>query len=331
MKTSLHCTRTLPTGVLVIALAVFASLGATRIVDAESPRIRPDFTEVKLIQDLAYLGPDRKEKLDLYLPTDQRGPKRPGIVIIHGGGWRGGDKFQPREQITGTTLVRAGYVCVSINYALADPNHCTWPENIHDCKMAVQFLRKNAQQYHIDANNIGVIGGSAGGHLAAMLGVTGDLAELNPDAPCYEGISTKVQAVVDMYGIADLTTWPAQNACQQYLGHTLEQAPALYRKASPISHVSSDDPPFLILHGTKDTTVELEQSQVLAAELKRKKVPADLFILENGPHSFHLQPPQQDLRPMVIRFFDTHLKPASATVSDHKANCASDEQDQQHP
>ena len=270
--------------------------------------IDPNFTGVRLIRNVEYLGPERTEKLDLYLPSDNNGSKHPGIIIVHGGGWFGGDKFELREQITGTTLARCGYVCVSINYALSEPNKPTWLQSIYDCKTAVQFLRKNADTCNVDANHIGVIGGSAGGHLAAMLGVANSDVCLEPNESQYQGVSTRVQAVVDMYGITDLTKWKSQNACQRYLGCSYQQMPQLYVKASPLSHISHDDPPFLIIHGTKDTVVEMEQSLEFMAKLKSNGVPVELIRVADAPHAFHLQPSQQDIRPIVIHFFDTYLK-----------------------
>jgi len=104
--------------------------------------------EVRIEKDLAYLEPDRAEKLDLYMPAKaDKGQRFPGIVIIHGGGFTGGDKGGKREQNIGSTLAANGYVCISINYALAKPGQPTWPRNLHDCKQAVRFLRKHAEKY----------------------------------------------------------------------------------------------------------------------------------------------------------------------------------------
>src|SRR4051794_6290856 len=110
-------------------------------------------------KDVPYLPPGRAEKLDLYLPSEdpKPGEKRPGIVIIHGGGWTGGDKGAKREINIGTTLASHGYACASINYALAAEGHPTWPGNLQDCKRAVRWLRKNAEKYRIDPDHIGAI------------------------------------------------------------------------------------------------------------------------------------------------------------------------------
>lgn len=262
--------------------------------------------EVKIEKDISYLGPDRAEKLDLYLPGDEPKPgeKRPGIVIIHGGGWTGGDKGASREINIGTTLAAHGYVCVSINYALASEGHPTWPGNLHDCKRAVRWLRKNADKYRIDPDYIGAIGGSAGGHLTAMLAVTGPEDGFEPGED--SGLSSRVQAAVPMYpGRAagmdrDHVMFPG----------TLAKLPEVYRAAAPIAHVTKDDAPMLILHGTADTTTPLSGSEEFAAKLAAVGVEHQLVVVEGAPHSFDLQPRQRDLRGLVVGFFDKHLKPA---------------------
>lgn len=261
---------------------------------------------VKVEKDVDYLGPDHQEKMDLYLPT-AAAPERgfPAVLIIHGGGWTGGDKGAAREQNIGTTLAAAGYVGASINYVLAEKGGSSaktlgqvWPRNLHECKTAVRFLRKNAAKYHVDPDRIGVIGGSAGGHLAAMVALTSPEDGLDPKEP-WGDLSCRVQAAVPMYGVHDLTA-------------RAKDAPAdeleLLRKASPVTYASKDDPPTLILHGTKDTTVPIAQSELLAEALKKAGVEHELVVVEGAPHSFHLQPKEQDLRPKVLGFFDRHLK-----------------------
>jgi len=258
--------------------------------------------EVRIEKDLAYLEPDRVEKLDLYLPAKaDKGQRFPGIVIIHGGGFTGGDKGAKREQNIGSTLAANGYVCISINYALAKPGQPTWPRNLHDCKQAVRFLRKHAEKYHVDPDHIGVIGGSAGGHLSAMVGLTDAKAGLDPMGPD-AGISCRVQAIVTMYGPAELRKDTVK------LPGTREQVPDLYKLASPVTHVSKDNPPVLLLHGTADKLVPVTQSEQLAEALKKAGVEHQLIIVEGAPHSFDLQPKQRDLRPLVVGFFDKHLK-----------------------
>ena len=256
---------------------------------------------VRIEKDVPYLAPDRTEKADLYLPPGPpAGKKRPAVVIIHGGGWTGGDKGAKREINIGTTLAENGYVGMSINYVLATKEKPTWPQNLHDCKTAVRWLRKNGDKYGIDAENIGVIGGSAGGHLAAMVGLTGPKDGLDPagELPC------SVKCAVVMYGPADLT----DRAELPLIGKPAAEVPELYKAASPVTHIDRADPPVLILHGTADTTVPVKQSEILAAALKAAGVEHELVIVEGAPHTFDLQPKQRDLRPLVLGFFDKHLK-----------------------
>lgn len=260
---------------------------------------------VRLEKDIAYLPEQRKEKADLYLPADD-GKKHPGVLIIHGGGWKGGIKDAAREINIGGTLASHGYVCMSIDYQLDDPASpaICWPLNLHDCKTAVRWLRANAERLHLDTDHIGVIGGSAGGHLASMVGVTGPESGLDPAGP-YADQSCKVSCVVDMYGPADLENWKDISA----LRTSRAKAPQLYKQFSVLTHLDKSDPPFLILHGTADTTVDVSQSKALDAALQQHGVKHHLEIIEGAPHTFHLQPKQKDLRPLVLAFFDKHLKP----------------------
>jgi len=280
-----------------------ASAKKSASVDQAKPPFRVSVTT------LNFLGPGRREGLDLYRPFDDGVRRRPAVVIVHGGGWHGGDKAAGREQNIGNTLAAAGYVCASINYRLSVKSddlptrlRDVWPLNLHDCKTAVRFLRQNADKYRIDADHIGAIGGSAGGHLVAMMAVTESSDMLDPFGP-YSKHSSRIQAVVPMYGVHDVTRRARAK------GSELSESDAeLCRQASPVSYVTSDDPPALILHGTEDALVPVEQSRILHASLKAAYVPTELIVIEGAPHSFHLQPKQRDLRHKVTAFFDKHLK-----------------------
>jgi acetyl esterase/lipase len=266
-------------------------------------------------QDVNYLSPERSEKLDLYIP--EKGTHRPAVVIIHGGGWINGDKASGREFNIGTTLAAAGYVCASVNYRMAEKDR--WPTNLLDCKNAVRFLRKNAEKYGIDADHIGVIGGSAGGHLALMVAYTSDLDDLEPMQP-YPGVSDEVNCVVDLYGITDLLTRRKTDQQGNPIGPMFATTSALlpyeetrWSYASPAHHVHKYSPPTLIIHGTADTTVDRDQSKELDAKLTERGVEHQLIWLEGIGHTFDLQkwkgkPLPRDLRPVVIEFFDKHLK-----------------------
>jgi acetyl esterase/lipase len=314
---------------IVIVLALL--LSACGFADAAArPRTRTTTTKpvlppapegVTILQDVTYLDASRAEKLDLYLPsTRPAGTRSPAILEIHGGGWVGGDKASAREFNIGTTLAKAGYVVASINYEMTEGRR--WPTNLHDCKNAVRFLRANADKYGIDVENIGVTGGSAGGHLALMVAYTSGVQGLEPDAP-YPGVSSAVKCVVNMYGITDVRARRETDKEGKAVGEprkksalltkTIDEDPELWKLASPVTHVSKTSPPTLILHGTKDTTVNREQATDLAAKLKEHAVEHELVLLDGVGHSFTLQtwqrkPLPRDLRPLVVAFFDKHLK-----------------------
>ena len=257
--------------------------------------------EIRTEHDVDYLGGGRKEKADLYLPANPKpGQKFPAVLIIHGGGWSGGEKRAAREINIGTTLALNGYVGMSIDYKLAykGGTEPTWPQNLHDCKTAVRWLRANAERLQIDVDHIGVIGGSAGGHLAAMVGLCG--GELDPPG---EG-STRVQCAVDLYG--PVLTFEQRDISM--FRKTRAEAPELYKQADPRTHIDRNDPPLLILHGTADTTVDYANSEALAAAMKAAGATYQLELIPGAPHTFHLQPKQRDLRPLVLGFFDKHLK-----------------------
>src|SRR4051812_4941725 len=236
---------------------------------------------VVIERDVAYLPPDRAEKLDLYLPaTRPAGTRSPAVVIIHGGGWTGGDKAAEREFNIGTTLAKAGYVCASVEYRKDAGKR--WPTNLYDCKTAVRFLRHNAAKYGVDVHHVGVIGGSAGGHLALMVAYTAGMKGLTPDGP-YAGESDAVQACVDLYGPADLLTIKDKDgqprAPVALFAGGRDAAAEMWKLASPVTHVRKDVPPTLILHGTADTTVDLSQSEELAGKLKAAGADHQLMVL----------------------------------------------------
>lgn len=272
---------------------------------SKKPEIPPN---VRFEKDVEYLEPGRKEKADLYLPAQAKaGERRPAVLIIHGGGWSGGEKNATREINIGTNLVANGYVGMSIDYVLATKEKPTWPQNLHDCKTAVRWLRKNADRLQINPDRIGVIGGSAGGHLTAMLAVTAPKDGFDPAGP-YGEYSCAVQCAVDLYGPAELLEWHDISM----LGKSRTEAPELYKKASPTTYVSKDNAPLLILHGTADKTVDLKQSEIFAEALKKAGANYEFIVVPGAPHTFHLQPKERDLRPVVLGFFDKYLKNGAA-------------------
>lgn len=296
---------------LALAALALAPIAAGRAADTK-PALDPNLIRVE--RDVAYLAPDRAEKADLYVPAKLEPSKKyPGIVIIHGGGWSGGDKDSPRERNIAAALVPRGYVCMSVNYLLASKDTAAFPQNIQDCKRAVRWLRKNADRLQLDAAHIGAIGGSAGGHLTALLAASGPETGIDPPEDAEH--SCRVQAAVPLYPHC-ASSWEA-GVGEKHTRYTRlwmfaksqTDAPQLWDSGSPIKQLSKDDPPLLIIHGTADTTTPLDQSRRLHEAALAIGVPADLIVIEGAPHSFHLQPKERDLRPDVIAFFDKHLKP----------------------
>ena len=279
----------------------------------------------RVVADVTYLAPDRAEKLDLYLPAPPaKGKRSPAVVWIHGGGWTGGVKTEGRAKEICTTLANAGYVAVSVEYRLGDG---AWPTNLHDCKNAVRFLRARAADYHLDPDRIAVAGGSAGGHLALMVGVTGDLKEFEPAgaATPYPGVSSRVRAVIDLYGIGNLLTRQETADDGTPTGKlrapgpakvfgSADPAAAVYRAASPVTHITKSSPPVLILHGRIDKTVDYAQSEELARVLRQHGVPHELVMVDGAGHTFDFetwnkQPLSRDLRPVALAFLAKHLGP----------------------
>jgi acetyl esterase/lipase len=240
---------------------------------------------VEFIEGIEYgKGGTKSLQLDMYRPKGLGKPV-PAIVLIHGGAWQSGKRGDYR--FYGVSFAKRGYVVASITYRLT--KEAPFPAAVHDVKCAIRFLRANAKQYNIDSDKIAAIGGSAGGHLAMMLGYSSDVPELEGDGG-NPGISSRVQAVVNIYGPTDLTTDFAKAAGPviRFLAKPYDQAPDRYKLASPITHVSKDDPPTLILHGTIDEVVPVEQADALAAKLKEQGVPYVYDRLPGWPHAMDL-------------------------------------------
>ena len=284
-------------------LAIMAAFGSGKLelIDQNAPL--PD--GVVLEKDIEYGNANGHPlQLDLYRPANLTGPV-PALLFIHGGGWKGG-KRQNYHFYT-ATYAKKGYVVATASYRLT--GQAPYPAAVQDCKCAVRWLRANAKKYNIDPDKIAVVGGSAGGHLAMMVGYS-DLPTLEGDSG-NAGVSSRVSAVVNIYGVYDLTTKHARETdlVPNFLqGKSFEEAPELYREASPMTHLDKSDPPTLILHGTIDEIVPVDQSDRLAAHLKRLKIPHDYGRLEGWSHAMDLAKPVNDYcQAMMNQFFEKHL------------------------
>jgi acetyl esterase/lipase len=226
-----------------------------------------------------------KLALDLYLPKSAQ--RVPLIVWVHGGAWRAGS----RSDMPLGGLVAAGYPVASVDYRLS--TSARFPAQAHDIKSAIRFLRAKAKELRINADRIAIMGGSAGGHLAALVGVTNGHKELEGSVGV-TGASSDVQAIVSFYGGSDLTTILSQStphglnvrvpALQLLLGGQPEEQPALARLASPVFHLDAHDPPLLLLHGDQDPQMPMEQARELHDAYKKAGLPVRLEILHGAAH-----------------------------------------------
>lgn len=239
-----------------------------------------------VIKDIEYArAGDLPLQLDLYLPDGARAPF-PVILSIHGGGWHGGAK----EASPGTHFTEYGYAVAAINYRLIHQG--TFPAQMYDCKAAVRWLRANAAKYNLDTRRMGVWGASAGGHLAALLGTSGGVKDLEGDLG-NAGYSSRVQAVVDYFGPTDLSKWrptadPAVNeklSQSLLMGFDVVKYPERAARGNPITYVSKDDPAFFIGHGQEDKLVPVSQSELLHAALRKAGVASELHIVPGAGHS----------------------------------------------
>ena len=267
---------------LIHALAIAALCGATAQPGTALGQRMMEVADATIHRDLVYKTVNGAAlTLDLYCPEKVSGPA-PVIVWIHGGAWRRGGK----RKCPAVALVPDGYAVASIDYRLSST--APFPAQIEDCKAAVRWLRANAAKYNLDADRIGVWGMSAGGHLAALLGTSGGVPELEGSGDNMQ-YSSRVQAVC---AVAGPTNLPAltnvgpkrMSAIEGLLGGPLEKDKAKAIAASPIHYVSKDDPPFLIVHGEGDRVIPVEQSQRLYEALQKAGVNATLKILPQVGH-----------------------------------------------
>jgi acetyl esterase/lipase len=274
----------------------------------------PGSTDVKVEKDIPYAGTTNpRQTLDLLLPVNPKGAKPlPVVVNIHGGAWQSGDKAQGIGAIM--SLVASGeFAGATIGYRLT--NEAIWPAQAFDCKAAIRWIRANAQKYHLDPDRIGVIGASAGGHLVAILGTSGDVEALEGELGPYKGVSSRVKCVVDEFGPSELATMmdhpsstdhkSARAPESKLIGGPVLEKLDVAKAASPVTYVSRDDPPFLIIHGDKDPTVPFNQSERFAKALKDTGVDVLFIKVEGGGHGGFQNP---ELPRRVRQFFDKHLR-----------------------
>ncbi len=271
-----------------------------------------ELTFSQVLRDVTYCTNDGVDLLmDVYFPWKPAGPS-PVVMFVHGGGWVAGTKTGTPGMSYFLDLARRGYTTFSIDYRLATTY--TFPANIIDVKCAVRHIRAHAPDYNIDPNRIGAWGASAGGHLVALLGTSDTSAGW--DVGQYTDQSSRVNVVVDMYGIHDLTTeYVVGNVrgLDRMVFRAKDPTDPILATASPVSHITPDDPPFLILHGNMDPVVPYTQSQIFHDRLVAGGVPSTLIIVQNGGHGFNaiggpISPTYAEIARTIIGFFDEHLR-----------------------
>ena len=246
--------------------------------------------------------------LDLYLPPRNAERPPPLIIWIHGGGWWKGDKGEQRA----VDIFGSRYAVASINYRLAPD--ATFPAQIHDCKAAARWLRAHALEYGYHPDRFGVLGESAGAHLALLLALGSNEEALEGTVGEHLDRSSAVQAACVFAGPSDLFTYrdsvpesmvPGLDAVvSDLLGGSLSDVPELADLGSPLRHVDGDDPPCLIVHGDEDKMVGLSQSNDLLDVLLEAGVPAELHILEGHGHCMAKWPMDTVVAPIIRSFFE---------------------------
>ncbi|WP_197441503.1 alpha/beta hydrolase [Thalassoglobus neptunius] len=272
----------------------------------QAPYIKKALESVTVERDIAYVkdGHER-QKLDLYVPKSEGDSKLPLVVWVHGGGWAQGSKDRIGSCLW---VLKEEFALASVGYRLTDA--ATFPAQLEDCQAAIKWLKENSGSRGVDPNRIVVWGGSAGGHLVSLLGTTGD-----PNDPADD-----ISGVIDWYGPSELLTMQVQRTLpvkldadapnsfeSKLIGGALQENKEKAKKASPVTYVSSDDSPFLIMHGDKDPLVSVTQSKTLHAKLNEAGVPTKLHILRGAGHGGQ-QFQSESSRKMVREFLNNRLR-----------------------
>jgi acetyl esterase/lipase len=257
-----------------------------------------------------------RQMLDLYLPEQKSEKPRPLLIYIHGGGWQGGDK---KDAGTLTAFLQSGkYAGASVGYRLTD--QASWPAQIHDCKAALRWLAAHAAEHGYDAERVAVYGISAGGHLVSLLGLTAATGELDGDLGSHVGTKAPIKCVLDFCGPTDFPNFfkgerqikaeDPNGPIAKLLGGPVSKKMKEATEASPMTYVSKDDPPFLIIHGTNDNLVPLAQAESLDAKLESVGVASTKVIGQDAPHVFF----NAELVKRMSTFLEKHLLGADVVV-----------------
>ncbi len=294
---------------IVYAIVSFSLIVSTAAVSQNNPVIDIFPKGTTLHGNIAYNNDDLpKHLLDIYLPANAKG-KIPLVIFIHGGGWLVNDKYADMGYMKKTVaeIISSGFALASIDYRFA--TQAVFPAQMLDCNRAISFLYDNADKYGFDKNRFALMGFSAGGHLASMVGLS---KNNNVESFFMPGSnrSFNFKAVVDFYGPAELVLFPGANDEKSpealLIGAAPLARPDLAKAASPVTYVDKNDPPFLIIHGEKDDLVSPKQSQLLSAWLNVEGVQNELIIVKDAPH-FGIMFDADEVRNKVMSFLRKQL------------------------
>jgi acetyl esterase/lipase len=290
------------------------SLRAVGLAFLATAATAPAFADVATLTDIEYarVG-DTSLKLDLYQP--EGAVAAPLLVWVHGGGWEAGTKIP----MPLTALVERGFAIASLDFRPA--SQARFPGQVHDIRAGVRFLRASAARYGYDATRIGILGASSGGHLAALVGVSAGVAELEGALGEHVGESSAVAAIVSYFGASNLTTILAQStpfglrirepALARLLGGPPDADASLARLASPVFHVDPTDPPLLLLHGDQDPQMPINQSHELEGAYVAQGLTATLVVVHGAAHGGEAFYAPARIE-QVAAFLETHLRPRDA-------------------
>ena len=263
----------------------------------QRPRPPQPPPRVSAYRDLAYVeNGHQRQKLDLYLPN--QGENRPLIIWIHGGAFRMGRKEGNEHDQLPVEYLAQGYALASLNYRLSQ--HAIFPAQIEDCKAAVRWLRAHAAEFKLDPERFAAWGPSAGGHLSTMLGTAGNVAEFEVGG--HLNVSSRVQCVVDYFGPTDFLQMDAQRLPEgmihdladspesELVGGAIQENPEKVARANPITYVTADVPPFLIVHGNRDPLVPFQQSVLLVEALGNVGANVTFYTVDGAGHGQFIDP-----------------------------------------
>lgn len=262
--------------------------------------------EVKTVEGVEFAKPEGVSLLlDIHIPQTAEDP--PLVMFIHGGGWKAGTRKNCRI----AWVVEYGYAVASVEYRLSQES--LFPAQIHDCKSALRWLKANASRYGYDASRVVVAGTSAGGHLAALLGTSGEVAALEGSVTEHGDYSSRVDGFISYYGPSDFVkrsknqpwkTDEPEGSVFKLLGGPVAENVEAARLASPAIHVTPDDPPALIFHGDKDRTVFLDQSENLEAVYQEAGLEVHLEVVQGAAHGWKRTDREEQL---VLEFLEERL------------------------